>query len=94
MGELARRGNHVAVSRSTARALNNLHDATLEQLGTVRAIQTATEQTMFSALSVKRMQTEMELAFPAASEMLTLIANQGYYAMIQSLNRFGNDLTS
>jgi hypothetical protein len=91
-GELAPRPFMTPVTRNTHNALRGMANAALIEQAALRAVTSIGNQAMFSVLEIKRTQQQLELADPAASAELNLIAATVCTAIAASVQRFTSEI--
>lgn len=91
-GELTRRAIGTPISGSTRKEVRAIINHMRTTQTVVRAIDTLTTEAQSAALRIKSNQLQLELALPAASSELNLIAAAGCMALVRVVQNFGSDL--
>jgi len=91
-GELARRPFQTPVARHTQNTLRDMVDASRIEQAALRAVTSIGNQAMFNVLEIKNTQHQLEMANPAASAELNLIAATVCNAIAVSVQRFSAEI--
>lgn len=91
-GELVPRAFNTPVPRHTQKALHAMTNETRMEQAAIRAITRIGEAGMFAVMEIKNTQRELELANPAASEAISVIASTASMAIASSIQRFAGEV--
>lgn len=91
--EIALRPFEVPISPAAQMATVNIVNEVRAQRAAMQAIETVAQSAMYNVVAIKKMQVELELAVPSASEAISLIAVTASMAIAHSVQRFSADLT-
>jgi hypothetical protein len=92
-GDIARRPIGVPINSSSRKEMRAIINATRVEQTAIRAIETVTTEAMYAAMRLKSVQTQLELALPAASADLSIIGSAGCMALARAVQQFGSDVS-
>lgn len=83
----------VPLNTKTRRQIHAIVRLTRTEQGAIRAVETVTTEAMYTALRIKSVQVQLELALPAASPEISMIAAAGCMAITRAVQQFGTSIT-
>lgn len=87
-------GRRVPVSRPAYAVVQFTSEQTLLQQAIQRSVTNVTEHALYEVAGLKRLQQDLEVLVPDATEMLNLITHTGCMALAESLRRFGSKVSA